>query len=65
MIERSANRYALRRDPDGTWAIEDIFTGQTAEIGDEPQEGLALEIADYLVDVLNLEYINRRRGTTH
>ncbi|TCQ28286.1 hypothetical protein [Rhizobium sp. PP-CC-3G-465] len=65
MIDLPQNRYALRHDPDDTWAIEDIFTGQTAEVNDVPQEGLDMEIADDLVDLLNLEYINRRKGTTH
>lgn len=61
----NGNHYRLRHDSDDTWAVEDIFTGQTAALNGVPQDGLGMEIADDLVDRLNLEYINRRKGTTH
>ncbi|PYE98915.1 hypothetical protein C8J35_103516 [Rhizobium sp. PP-F2F-G38] len=65
MSDLFQNRYRLRHDSDDTWAVEDIFTGQTVEVDSVPQDGLEMEIADDLVDLLNLEYINRRKGTTH
>lgn len=49
----------------GTWAVYAIFTGQTAEVNGIPQDGLDIQIADDLVDLLNLECINRRKGSTH
>lgn len=61
----SQNRYDLRKDADGSWAVYDIFTGQTAEVNGIPQDGLDIHIADDLVDLLNAEYINRRKGPTH
>ncbi len=61
----SQKRYDLRKDADGTWAVYDIFTGQTAEVNGIPQDGLDIHIADDLVDLLNSEYIKRRKGPTH
>lgn len=46
-------------------AVYDIFTGLTAEVNGIPQDGLDIEEADDLVDLLNAEYIARRQGTTH
>lgn len=59
------NRYAMRDDGTGAWAVYDIFTGLTAEVNGVPQDGLDIEHADDLVDLLNAEYIARREGTTH
>ncbi|WP_200943870.1 hypothetical protein [Rhizobium sp. Leaf371] len=47
-------RYQLRHDPDDTWAVEDIFTGQTAEVNGIPQGGLNLKMPDARIDLLNL-----------
>lgn len=62
---RPENRYDMREDGTGMWAVYDIFTGLTAEVNGVPQDGLDIETADDLVDLLNAEYIARRRGTTH
>jgi hypothetical protein len=47
-------RYDIRHNDDGTWAVFDAFTGLTAEVNDIPQDGLDAEQADDLVDLLNL-----------
>lgn len=65
MTIKPDNRYDMRRDADGTWCVYDIFTGQTVEVNGVPQDGPDMEIADDLVDLLNAEYINRRKGPTH
>lgn len=62
---RPDNRYDMRPEEDGTWTVYDIFTGLPAEVSGIPQDHLAMEVADDLVDLLNAEYIARRRGTTH
>lgn len=36
-----------------------------SEVNGVPQDGLDIEQADDLVDLLNAEYIARRKGTTH
>ncbi|MGQ3214815.1 MAG: hypothetical protein ACT6U0_06335 [Shinella sp.] len=59
------NRFDMREDGTGLWAVYDIFTGLTAEVNGVPQDGLDIEVADDLVDLLNAEYIARRKGTTH
>lgn len=59
------NRYDLRKEPDGTWTVFDIFTGMPAQVNDVEQIGLELEQADDLVDLLNLLYIRRRSGPVH
>lgn len=62
---RQQNRFDMREDGTGMWAVYDIFTGLTAEVNGVPQDGLDIETADDLVDLLNAEYIARRKGTTH
>ncbi|PJO48973.1 hypothetical protein [Brucella pituitosa] len=54
------NRYDLRKEDDGSWTVFDIFTGMPAEVNSIPQDGLEMEQADDLVDLLNLQYIRRR-----
>jgi hypothetical protein len=54
------NRYNLRKEYDGSWTVFDIFTGMPAEVNGIPQDGLEMEQADDLVDLLNLQYIRRR-----
>ncbi|MGF6177057.1 hypothetical protein [Ensifer sp. 4252] len=56
------NRYDLRKEPDGTWTVFDIFTGMPALVNEVEQLG---EPADDLVDLLNLLYIRRRSGAVH
>jgi hypothetical protein len=47
-------RYDLRQEPDGTWTVFDVFTGQPAVIGETMlATGLCMEMADDLVDLLN------------
>ncbi|MCQ4635017.1 hypothetical protein GB927_033680 [Shinella sp. CPCC 100929] len=65
MKRKTENRYATREDGTGLWAVYDIFTGLTAEVSGTPQDGLDNEQADDLVDLLNAEYIARRKGTTN
>lgn len=62
---KQQNRFDMREDGTGMWAVYDIFTGLTAEVNGVPQDGLDIETADDLVDLLNAEYIARRKGTTH
>ncbi|MCK4205297.1 hypothetical protein J3U99_11015 [Brucella pituitosa] len=54
------NRYDLRKEDDGSWTVFDIFTGMPAEVNGIPQDGLEMQQADDLVDLLNLQYIRRR-----
>ncbi|TAA59615.1 hypothetical protein EXZ48_15785 [Shinella sp. JR1-6] len=46
-------------------AVCDVFTGMTAEINGDPQDGLGIERADSLVHLLNAEYSATHKGTTH
>ncbi len=51
-------RYRLRADYDGTWAIVDIFTGQTAHLDGIWQDGWTFDAARKLVSILNVETDN-------
>lgn len=51
-------RYDLRRDDEG-WTVHDIWTGWPAVVKGAEQVGLDIEVADDLVDLLNL--LNERR----
>ncbi|UDF29954.1 UNVERIFIED_ORG: hypothetical protein LHK14_01145 [Roseateles sp. XES5] len=62
---RHENRYALREDGTGSWAVYDIFTGLTAELNGVPQDGLDEVVAKFMTNELNDAYITRRTGTTH
>ncbi|MGB3813002.1 MAG: hypothetical protein WA950_07225 [Shinella sp.] len=62
---RAEIRYKIRDDGTGMWAVYDVFTGLTAELNGIPQDGLAFEVARYMVGDLNNVYIARRNGTTH
>lgn len=62
---RIETRYGLREDGAGTWAVYDVFTGLTVDVNGLPLDGLRMEDADDAVDILNAEYIARRKGTTH
>lgn len=55
------HRYEIRREPDGTWTVFDVFTGWPAEVdGHLPATGLDMEEADDLLDLLNLGDLLRR-----
>ncbi|WP_454850487.1 hypothetical protein [Rhizobium binxianense] len=62
---RPDNGYAMRRNVNGYWTVYDVFTGQRAIVEDVPLDMLEMEEADDMVDLLNREYIERRKGTTH
>ena len=55
----------MRQNADGFWTVYDIFTGEPALVQGVFLTRCEMEEADDLVDLLNLEYINRRKGTTH
>jgi hypothetical protein len=55
---RMAARYNIRRDDEG-WTVFDIWTGWPALIKGAEQVGLDIELADDLVDLLNI--LNERR----
>ncbi len=55
----SNDRYTLRRDPDGTWRVVDIFTNYPAEFGDRILIRMNMEEADDMVDLLNI--LDRQR----
>jgi hypothetical protein len=44
-------RYDLREDPEG-WTVYDIWTGEPAVIGMEPQTGLEIQDADEIAEWL-------------
>ena len=52
-------RYDLRKEPNGTWTVFDVFTGLPAEVGPGVLTGLTMKEADDLVDFLNT--LDRRR----
>ncbi|MBZ9977820.1 hypothetical protein LB555_20490 [Mesorhizobium sp. BR-1-1-10] len=53
-------RYDLRKEPDGTWTVFDVFTGIPADPEGHPAVGLEMEYADDLVDLLNAINLKRR-----
>ena len=46
-------RYDLRKEPDGTWTVFEIATGQPVVVSGMLSTGLTGEEADDLVDLLN------------
>jgi hypothetical protein len=52
-------RYDMRRD-DGGYTVFDIWTGWPALVKGAEQVGLDIEVADDLVDLLNI--LNERRS---
>lgn len=64
MTDKPHNRYSVRRNDNIYWTVFDIFTGQPAIVNDIEMSALEMEEADDLVDLLNAEYIERRKGTT-
>lgn len=66
MTTKPDNRYNMRKNEgDEFWTVYDLFTGEPAEVNGTFLTTCEMEEADDLVDLLNLEYINRRKGTTH
>ncbi len=58
IIRSMAARYDMRRDDDG-YTVFDIWTGWPALVKGAEQVGLDIEVADDLVDLLNI--LNERR----
>ena len=56
-------RYDLRKEPNGTWTVFDVFTGLPVEVGLGVFTGLTMEEADDAVGLLNA-LDRRRRGRT-
>ena len=54
-------RYDLRKEPNGTWTVFDVFTGLPVEVGLGVFTGLTMEEADDAVNLLNA-LDRRRRG---
>lgn len=65
MNDKPENRFDMRPNGDGFWTVYDIFTGLPAVVNDTVMDSLEMEEADDLVDLLNGQYIDRRKGTTH
>ncbi|MBZ9704594.1 MULTISPECIES: hypothetical protein [unclassified Mesorhizobium] len=55
----AAQRYDLRKEPDGTCTVFDVFTGQPYERGAFVAVGLPMESADDLTDLVNA--VDRKR----
>ncbi|MDQ0323368.1 hypothetical protein QO002_005603 [Pararhizobium capsulatum DSM 1112] len=57
------NRYKMcKNEGDEFWTVYDIFTGEPAEMSGTWLTACEMDEANDLVDLLNLEYINRRKG---
>lgn len=55
-------RYDMRKEDDGSWTVFDIEIGEPAEVENVPQNGLEMEQADDLTDLLNYLDVRRREG---
>ncbi|ESX81580.1 hypothetical protein X748_30510 [Mesorhizobium sp. LNJC386A00] len=54
-------RYEVRREPDGTWAVFDVFTGQPAIVVGHPSVDLPdMEYAEELAAILNANDLKQR-----
>ncbi|NDV88786.1 hypothetical protein GTW51_18995 [Aurantimonas aggregata] len=49
----SDDRYTLRKDPDGTWSVVDIFTDLPAVVNDQVMILMDMEEAEEVVGLLN------------
>lgn len=58
-------RYDMRKMPDGSWCVFDIFTGLAARVNDTYMVGLDIEEADDMVDLLNHLYAERFSSELH
>jgi hypothetical protein len=56
-------RYDLRRKPDGTWTVFDVFAGLPVVEDGVPLVDMPMEEADDLLDLLNSRD-KKRRGVT-
>jgi hypothetical protein len=66
VITKPETRYAMRKnDVDDYWTVYDKMTSQPAEVDGSPLTRCEIEEADYLVDLLNAEYLARCKGSTH
>lgn len=45
--------YDMRKEPDGTWTVFEMGSGLPAVVNDVPQNGLEMEQAEDMVDLLN------------
>ncbi len=64
MPDKPHNRYDIRMEPTGLWTVYDIFTGLPAVINDIPMILMDLDDANDVVELLNYQYIKRRKGKT-
>ncbi|KQV83275.1 hypothetical protein [Rhizobium sp. Root1220] len=64
MTSKPENRYDTRKNGTGYWTVYDIFTGEPAEINGAQLTHCEMDEADDLVDLLNKQYIERRKGLT-
>lgn len=65
-MTKPETRYNMREyDHDEWWTVYVIMSGMAAEVNGVILNKMEMEDADDLVDLLNAEYVARRRGTTH
>lgn len=66
MSDKPETRYQTRKsDADESRTVYDIMSGLPAKVNGTILTHCEMEEADDLVDLLNAEYIARRKGTTH
>lgn len=53
-------RFDLRREPDNTWTVYDIFSGLVVSVGGVFMMELNVDVAFYVVDELNDQDFKRR-----
>ncbi|ESX81605.1 hypothetical protein X729_31785 [Mesorhizobium sp. L103C131B0] len=54
-------RYDIRREPDGTWTVFDVFTGLPAIVAGHPSVDLPdMEYAEELAAILNADDLKQR-----
>ncbi|ESZ77834.1 hypothetical protein X726_00735 [Mesorhizobium sp. L103C105A0] len=54
-------RYGVRREPDGTWTVFDVFTGLPANVAGHPSVDLPdMEYAEELAAILNANDLKQR-----
>ena len=58
-----ADRYALREDHPGKWTVYDVFTGQPALYDDSILDGMDIQDADEMAEILNLQDALRRAAS--
>ncbi|NKM69196.1 hypothetical protein [Rhizobium laguerreae] len=66
MTPKPATRYNMRKnDHNEWWTVYDIMSGMAAEVAGTILNRCEMAEADDIVDLLNAEYIARRKGSTH